>query len=117
MNLRNLFTELKRRNVIRAAILYLGAVWALAQGISQLGPSVGAPEWATRWFLVAAGIGFPFWIAFAWFYEFTPQGLKRVNQPTAMPILEKSVAVLPFENLSEEKQNEYFADGVQDQIL
>jgi hypothetical protein len=43
------WTELKRRNVIRAVILYVGAVWALAQGISQLGPSVGAPEWATRW--------------------------------------------------------------------
>ena len=32
-------------------------------------------------------------------------------------IPEKSVAVLPFENLSEEKANEFFADGVQDQIL
>jgi len=32
-------------------------------------------------------------------------------------VVEKSIAVLPFENLSEEKQNEYFADGVQDQIL
>jgi TolB-like protein/class 3 adenylate cyclase/Flp pilus assembly protein TadD len=32
-------------------------------------------------------------------------------------ISEKSIAVLPFENLSEEKQNEYFADGMQDQIL
>jgi serine/threonine protein kinase/Tfp pilus assembly protein PilF len=30
---------------------------------------------------------------------------------------EKSIAVLPFENLSEEKQNEYFADGVQEEIL
>jgi len=44
----NFFAELKRRNVIRAAILYTGGVWALAQGISQLGPSLGAPEWATR---------------------------------------------------------------------
>src|SRR5205823_6838930 len=148
MNPRNLFAELKRRNVIRAAIFYLGAVWALAQGISQLGPSLGAPEWATRWFLVAAGIGFPFWIAFAWFYEFTPQGLKReseidpaesithhtgrkldfaiigvltvavvllltdrfvfrhgVNEATAIPIAEKSIAVLPFENRSEDKAN------------
>ncbi|HEY2569160.1 MAG TPA: hypothetical protein VGI25_07565 [Candidatus Udaeobacter sp.] len=156
----NFFSELKRRNVIRAAILYLGAVWALAQGISQLGPSVNAPEWATRWFLVAATIGFPFSIAFAWFYEFTPEGLKReseidpaesitrhtgrkldfaiigvlavavvllltdrfvlrhgVNETTAAPIAEKSIAVLPFENLSEEKQNEYFTDGVQDEIL
>jgi TolB-like protein/Flp pilus assembly protein TadD len=80
MNPKSFFGELKRRNVIRAAILYLGAVWALAQGISQLGPSLGAPEWATRWFLVAAGIGFPFWIAFAWFYEFTPEGLKRESE-------------------------------------
>jgi TolB-like protein len=156
----NFFSELKRRNVIRAAILYLGAVWALAQGISQLGPSLGAPEWATRWFLVAAGIGFPFWIAFAWFYEFTPEGLKReseidpaesishrtgrkldfaiigvlavavvllltdrfvlrhgVNETTAAPISEKSIAVLPFENRSEDKANAYFADGIQDEIL
>ena len=160
MNRSNFFAELKRRNVIRAAILYLGAVWALAQGISQLGPSLGMPEWATRWFLVAASIGFPFWIAFAWFYEFTPEGLKReseidpaksithhtgrkldfaiigvltvavvllltdrfvlrhgVNETTAGPILEKSIAVLPFENLSSDKENAYFTDGVQDEIL
>src|SRR6476646_5798216 len=160
MDSRNFFGELKRRNVIRAAILYLGGVWALAQGISQLGPSVGAPEWATRWFLVAAAIGFPFWIAFAWFYEFTPEGLKReseidpaesithhtgrkldfaiigvlavavvllltdrfvlrhgVNETAAAGIPEKSIAVLPFENLSSDKENEYFTDGVQDEIL
>jgi TolB-like protein/Tfp pilus assembly protein PilF len=35
--------------------------------------------------------------------------------PLAIP--EKSIAVLPFENLSDEKQNAYFADGVQDEIL
>src|SRR5262250_3954115 len=77
---KDFFAELKRRNVIRPAILYVGTVWALAQGISQLGPSVGAPDWATRWFLVAAAIGFPFWIAFAWFFEFTPDGLKRESE-------------------------------------
>jgi serine/threonine protein kinase/Tfp pilus assembly protein PilF len=43
-------------------------------------------------------------------------GSERAAAPNpAAP--EKSIAVLPFENLSEEKQNEYFADGVQDQIL
>jgi len=35
--------------------------------------------------------------------------------PTAIP--EKSIAVLPFENLSDKKENAYFADGVQDEIL
>src|SRR6516165_89465 len=160
MNSRNLFTELKRRNVIRATILYLGAVWALAQGISQLGPSVGAPEWATRWLLVAAGIGFPFWIAFSWFYEFTPEGLKReseidpaasithytgrkldfaiigvlavavvllltdrfvlrhaVNQEADVAISEKSIAVLPFVNMSSDKEQEYFSDGISEELL
>ena len=59
--------ELRRRNVLRAGVLYAGAVWALAQGIAQLGPPLGAPDWTTRWFLIACAIGFPFWIAFAWF--------------------------------------------------
>src|SRR6266851_5011079 len=41
------------------------------------------------------------------------------HRPTtsALRVLDKSIAVLPFENLSEERQNEYFADGVQDEIL
>ena len=33
------------------------------------------------------------------------------------PIPEKSIAVLPFENLSDEKSNAYFAEGIQDEIL
>src|SRR6266550_1796212 len=39
----------------------------------------------------------------------------HTSWPTAIP--EKSIAVLPFENLSDEKENAYFADGVQDEIL
>jgi TolB-like protein/class 3 adenylate cyclase/Tfp pilus assembly protein PilF len=35
----------------------------------------------------------------------------------SLPILEKSIAVLPFENLSSDKENAFFADGVQDEIL
>ena len=40
---------------------------------------------------------------------------KSVSEVAAIP--EKSIAVLPFENLSDEKQNAFFADGVQDEIL
>src|SRR5947208_6507366 len=36
---------------------------------------------------------------------------------SVMAIAEKSIAVLPFENLSEDKANAYFADGIQDEIL
>src|SRR5215472_4561008 len=153
---KNFFAELKRRNVIRPAILYVGTVWALAQGISQIGPSVGAPVWATRWFLVAAGIGFPFWIALAWFYKFTPEGLKReseidpaesIKQHTRRKldfaiigalavavvllltdrfvlrhgvnetISETSIAVLPFVDMSQAKDQGYFSDGISEELL
>jgi TolB-like protein/class 3 adenylate cyclase len=43
--------------------------------------------------------------------------LMRTPTHSAVAISEKSIAVLPFENLSEEKQNEFFTDGVQDEIL
>ncbi|HET9835177.1 MAG TPA: hypothetical protein VFP88_02345, partial [Rhodanobacteraceae bacterium] len=76
----SLFAELQRRNVLRAGVLYAGAVWALAQGLAQLLPLFGDYEWIARWFVVAGIVGFPFWIAFAWFYEFTPQGLKRESE-------------------------------------
>jgi TolB-like protein len=157
---RGLFAELRRRNVFRAAILYVGAVWALAQGTAQLSPVVGAPEWVARWFLVAAAIAFPFWIAFAWFYEFTPDGLKReseiapadsitahsgkkldrwifaimgvaivllltdrfvlrrgVNQETDVAVSEKSIAVLPFVDMSQGRDQEYFSDGISEELL
>ena len=56
-------------------------------GIAQLGPTVNAPDWTTL-VIVAAAIGFPFWLAFSWFYDWTPQGIKRdgeaaLDAPTA----------------------------------
>ena len=38
-------------------------------------------------------------------------------RPGSAAVSEKSIAVLPFENLSEDKQNAFFADGIQDEIL
>ena len=158
--MRSFFGELRRRNVLRAAALYVAGVWALAQGIAQLGPVVGAPDWIARWFLVAAAIGFPFWTAFAWFYEFTRQGLKResdidpaqsitahtgknldrwifaimgvaivllltdrfvlhhgVNEEARVAVSAQSIAVLPFANMSSDKEQDYFADGISEDLL
>jgi TolB-like protein/Flp pilus assembly protein TadD len=52
-----------------------------------------------------------------------PQRFKQTGAPAAKieapasPAPQKSIAVLPFENLSEDKANEYFADGIQEEIL
>ncbi len=73
---RGIIAELSYRHVWRAAAVYIGAVWALSQGIAQLAPVFHAPDWLTRWFVIACAIGFPFWVVFAWYYKLTPAGLK-----------------------------------------
>src|SRR5438034_11058438 len=45
------------------------------------------------------------------------QRLQPKTSAIAAAVSDKSIAVLPFENLSEEKANAFFADGVQDEIL
>jgi len=68
--------------------------------------------------VIAAGL-----LAFRFFHP-APAPIAAVSTPpapVAVPapptIPEKSIAVLPFENLSDEKANAYFADGIQDEIL
>jgi serine/threonine protein kinase/tetratricopeptide (TPR) repeat protein len=66
--------------------------------------------------LLVGGIAAISVLAFAGLYfGVLKRETKPVSQTAAIP--EKSIAVLPFENLSEEKANQFFADGVQDEIL
>jgi TolB-like protein len=62
-------------------------------------------------YVVAVGAFFSIGLFFLGRYSAAPTQNAAVDRST------KSIAVLPFENLSDDKQNTYFADGVQDQIL
>src|SRR4029077_5213218 len=57
----------------------------------------------------------------SWAFDFTPQGIKRTDdvalETVRESVPEKSIAVLPFENLSDDRENTFFADGVHDDIL
>jgi TolB-like protein/class 3 adenylate cyclase/Flp pilus assembly protein TadD len=79
---------------------------------------ITAPRWpksmlsvAVLLFAVALAVSFS-----TFFHRASPTTTRNLSE-IATPILGKSIAVLPFENLSDEKQNAYFADGVQDEIL
>src|SRR5438445_12286706 len=73
----NFFSELKRRNVIRFAGLYLVGSWLLVQVASTVLPMFGAPEWLPRSVVILLTIGFLPALIFSWVFEMTPQGLKR----------------------------------------
>jgi TolB-like protein/Flp pilus assembly protein TadD len=47
----------------------------------------------------------------------TNQSLPGAQPAEAPPVSDKSIAVLPFDNLSDDKSNAYFAEGIQDEIL
>src|SRR5215470_11842526 len=87
MNPRNFFAELKRRNVIRAAGLYLVGAWLLTQVASTLLPAFDAPGWALRGLIVTLAIGFIPAVIFSWVFEITPQGLKREEDVARDPSL------------------------------
>lgn len=77
--------ELRRRNVFRAAAFYAASDWLLVQVATQVFPFFRIAEWVVRWIIVAAAIGLSFWLVFAWFYRWTPQGLLRESEVTAAP--------------------------------
>ena len=82
------FAELKRRNVIRAAGLYLVGAWLLTQVASTVLPMFGAPDWLPRSIVILLAIGFLPALIFSWIFEMTPEGLKRDED---VP-LERSIA-------------------------
>src|SRR6266404_9760890 len=85
---RNFFAELKRRNVVRMAGLYLVGAWLLVQVAGTVLPMFGAPDWLPRSIVILLAIGFLPALIFSWVFELTPQGLKRDDE---VP-LEESIA-------------------------
>jgi len=172
-----LFQELKRRNVFRVGVAYALAAWVLLQAADFVLQVIDAPGWILQVFVLAAAIGMPVVLIFAWVFEMTPEGLKResqidrsrsitpqtgrkldrviivflalavvalladrfipseprVHEPsagaadgvsppvTAAPAPQRtaklSVAVLPFLALSNGPDDEYFTDGLTEEIL
>ncbi len=72
-----LIAELKRRNVIRMAGLYLVGAWLIVQVAQTLLPLYDTPGWVLRALVLLLAIGFVPMLVFSWVFELTPEGLKR----------------------------------------
>ncbi len=74
------FDELKRRNVLRIAGLYVAGAWLVLQVAGTVLPMMDAPIWLSRSIVILLAIGFFPALIFAWAFEFTPEGLKREGE-------------------------------------
>jgi len=70
-------SELKRRNVFRAAFAYAVVFWLLVQVAGLLLDAFDAPDWIFRSFIVLLAIGFPVALILSWFFELTTDGLVK----------------------------------------
>ena len=140
------FEELQRRKVYRVAAAYVVAAGFLIQIASAVFPAWELPNWSLRLVIALLLIGFPIALILAWAYDITAQGIQITPQtgthrrrnlillivaavivsavagffllPRAVwRKVDKSVAVLPFQNFSSDPENAYFADGIQEEVL
>ena len=116
-NPKQLWAELRRRRVVRAALYYIAGAWVLAQAFDLLLDAFDASH-HMRFVVAGLVLGLPVATVLAWMFDLTPAGIERtpaLTVPAADPP-EDSIAVLPFANLSSEAANEYFSDGLAEEI-
>ncbi len=128
--LRPFFGELKRRRVVRVAIVYAAVALAVIYAADVIFPGLLLPEWTISLVIALTLLGFPIALVLAWAFEVTPEGVKRTAPvaPSAGPPAEDSgarptradttsIAVLPLANLSGDSQQEYFSDGMTEALI
>ena len=135
------FAELRRRKVFRVAAVYAVGAWLAIQVADAVFEPLGLPAWSFKLVVALVVIGFPLACALAWAFDVTPEGIERTPAPGTVPAAPpaaaggpaatapapalpaapgapaESVAILPFSDLSPAHDNEYFCDGIADEII
>jgi adenylate cyclase len=137
--LKTFWSELRRRKVVKAAIVYVVVAWLLIQIAEVIFEPLKLPDWSLTLVIVLAALGFPLALVLAWAFEMSPEGLQRDRaqvpdrgaSPEETREDEKSttdaarirkderraIAVLPLANMSGDPENEFFSDGITEEIL
>ncbi len=131
--------ELRRRRVFRVGIAYLIAGWVVVQVADVVFDAAQLPVWTKTFVLIVIALGFPIALVLAWAFDLTPHGIERTSAATgagtaddaAAPVRAavpasplrasangtRSIAVLPCANMSADPENDYFSDGMAEELL
>jgi TolB-like protein/Flp pilus assembly protein TadD len=127
-----LFEELKRRNVFRVAAMYAVVGWLLIQIGEATFDALGLPEGSLRLLIIVVAAGFPVALVLGWIFDWTSEGVVRTPDDPEQTVarlqshrridfaiigLLPSIAVLPFNNLSQTSEHELFSDALTEDII
>lgn len=132
-NVKGFFAGLRHHKVIQVALAYAIVGWLLIQiSVATFGP-LHLPDWSLTLLIVLVIAGFPIAVIFAWVFD---ERRKRPAEPSASlaesvpaagsapgghvtdaTVSSRSIAVLPFVDMSPEHDQAYFCDGVAEEIL
>ncbi len=134
------FAELRRRKVFRVVVVYLVVAWLLVQVADAIFEPMGLPPWTLKLVITLVALGFPLACALAWAFDVTATGIERTPDADPAPVIPPagqpppavlradaaagdaaeapdSVAILPFVDMSPERDQEYFCDGIAEEII
>ena len=122
---KDLWSQLKKRKVVRVAVAYIVVGWIVMQVGEVVFEGLGVPPWSLSLLIVLVLLGFPIAVVLSWAYEVTPQGIRKDSAGDIEATTEvedyqdgaPSIAVLPFDDMSEKGNQVYFCEGMAEEIL